>query len=229
LIAQYGFGKCYFSSLKRLKTSIERWKADFVGILDAKRPTFNNIADTESPWMAEGCRRLQARTIRYVIDLAEKVVRNQVIPHASRMALLLELIWTLIQFADSLFMTQQLHQRFDFLLTRTLSNGLPNLDLHTMTVSSTVSRARRDVMSSWYPAELINSDAEICELLINFFRVFFYLELKGRLQVIDLLSHWLTATDASQDGPSLTKSDLVDMEDQIIRTWRRTRHDPEQW
>lgn len=233
ITVQYAFGKYRFGDRIELDRIKHLWKADLLGILYATRPSFTDqrqVWDIEQD--ADDCQLLQRELTNYVVELGRELESDQVFPQAVQMSILLELAWTMIQFADSPTMTRYLHQRVKFLTNRVVLTRQPGQTSNVFrgaTVAPALSRARRDTIAAQCPGELLDSDAEICEIIIPALKMFMYLEPRGRQMVNERLSLWLMNEQVGPDIPLLTENEVLLLDDQIVRTWNLTRRDPTTW
>jgi hypothetical protein len=173
---------------------------------------------------------MQKEMTRYVIDLGRELGPNQTFAQAILMSMLLEMAWIVLKFFDSPTTVKYLYERMAYLTERvvlTRQSDQPTEVFRVVTVAPVLSRARRDTISFLHPDALLESDTEICELLIPAFKMFLYLDTSGRAVLIERLSLWLTHEPGSQPLP--TELDISALEEQIVQIWKATRRDPAVW
>lgn len=230
--AQLAFGICHFSSRRYLDSVKDSWKADFLRILHATKPLCS--ATINVPWQdrdgPETCAELQARMIKLSVEIGSKSQTQ--IANGIQLTVLLELALTMIQFADSKEMLMNYFQRLDFLSTGMLIGGGPGkeaYDLRSAAMGPAFSCARRDVISTWYPSVLLDSDTEIFTVHLNALKIFQYLEPQGRCMVMDRLSSWLLEGLPEEGQSLITEAEMAELEEQIVRSWITARKNEKSW
>ena len=231
---QFTVGKCHFSNKDYLDSVKEIWKVDLLAILRALKPL---CPTTYVPWQdkdrpPESWAQLQARMIKFSIDVGSSAQPPQSLAQAMQLSLFLELAWTMLHFADATEMMMDYFQRLEFFTNGMLiggGSGHPAYELRCTAVGPAFSRARRDVITTWCLAELLDSDADISEIQIRALKMFQYLEIEGRGLVMDRLAQWLTAGPPDEGHSLLSEAELGELEEQIARTWIRANGNVSRW
>jgi hypothetical protein len=97
--AQFGFGKCYFSSWEKVENVKANWKLDLLGTLANPRPICNPAL--VFPLTSEAIRREyrfhETRVIKLAVDATKTIETPTPFGAAMQLSLLTEVAWTILQ------------------------------------------------------------------------------------------------------------------------------------
>ena len=223
---QFGFGRCYFASPERLQSTIQKWKSDFMSILSRPRPSCVATPTSSSitPLMRRDYRTREARIIKLAIESTDTISPPTMFAASMQISLLLELAWLIVQFGNHFDSAITLFKRIDYLVKGSFDGGVPGnkaFELRAAAFATMVSRARRDVLGSYFPSQLAESDACITGIHIDSMKMFQYLEPEGRQFLLNKLINWLSRKEFSTYQLEALEPELAVLEDQIIETWLR--------
>lgn len=233
IAAQFGLGKCYFSSQSQLHLVKDSWWSDILGILHVSNPLHST---SSVPWRykerPENWHQLTSRMVHLSLATGSAAKSRPLWTEALQFALLLEFAWTILRFADSTEFMVSFFHRLDYLTSGMLiggASGIAKYDYRIAAVGPAFSRARRDITPTWATVDLLDCDAEVVEMLVNSLKIFQYLEQAGRDLVMARLSSWISAEPTSEEQSYLSEVEVAVLDKQIERSWAKARGNSRLW
>ena len=221
---QFGFGRCYFPTTERFESTRERWKFEMLSILACARPSSEpaRVQGPKSEGLRKDYRSREARIIKVAVEATMTIAPPTMFAAGMQLNLLVELAWTILQFASRHDLAIIFLKRVEYLAKGSFVDGRSgdkSFELRGAALAAMVSRARRDVLGIYYPTELADSDASITNIHINSLKMFHYLEPEGRYLLINQFSNWLQQKEFTTDQPSIAANELAILDAQLTETW----------
>ena len=228
IVAQFGFGRCTFSTWEKLEGCMNTWTSNLLGIFTSQRPL-------HEPWksltMAETSRRneyrmREASLVKIIFDVLVTKQPPSMFAACMQTHLLYEFCWTLLQLGSRFDIAIQWFKRIAYLTNDSLQGGPsgdPAYELRGSVVATIVNRARRDVLANYVPLQVLDSDATITTLNINQSKMYWYLKPRGRELVFQKFYAWMSREKHDADQELISKAEIYDFREQIIETWEENR------
>jgi hypothetical protein len=223
---QFGFGRCHFPSSARLQSTIQSWKSEVMSILSTPRP----ICDAAptlfpiAPAVRRDYRLHESRVVKLAIESTDTISPPTIFAAAMQLGLFIELAWTILQFGTRYDLAINLFKRIEYLVKGSFDGGGSGnkaFELRAAALATMVSRARRDVLGSYFPSQLADSDECVTGIHVNALKMFQYLEPEGRIFIINKFANWLSRKDFSNHQPRNLETEMAMLEAQITESWVR--------
>lgn len=224
---QFGFGRCHFPSSARLQTTIQSWKSEVMSILSSPRPidatpTLFPVA----PSVRRDYRVHESRVVKLAIESIDTISPPTIFAAAMQLSLFVELAWTILQLGTRYDIAINLFKRIEYLVKGSFDGGGSGnkaFELRAAALGTMVSRARRDVLGSYFPSQLTDSDECITGIHMNALKMFQYLEPEGRNFIINKFASWLSRKEFSSNQSQMLENEMAELEVQINETWAKVQ------